>query len=98
MILKIQAGNGWEIFGDVDRVSHRVIPTKEIMGVRDDVVDLTVAQEYAEKERAARDGGAQGFGPRKELLISKGGANLRQIIAYSPIYLMNDNGRTVETI
>lgn len=87
MLLKVLNGcGGWAMFGDFDRITYRGLPPDEIIGVRDDVVDMTFAQERPESE------------PRKEIWLYGSGGQIRQIVASAPAYIMNDRGETIERI
>ena len=98
MILKVGQNSGWAIFSDFDRVVFHNVE-KEGIVTNENTFNFTLIQEEDQRNREVPAGGAQGYGPIKEIWLYRGGyENARQIIAYSPVYLMNEQGRTVETI
>lgn len=89
MMLKILVADEWEFFDGFDRVSHREIPPDEDTGVRSDCLS------FCERQRKDTEN------PRKaeiELWLYKGGQVVKQIIALRPIFILNNEGKTVERI
>jgi len=88
MIIKFKSGSTWVVFGEVDHVEYNDIdydPKK--VGVRSEVIV------YDPPDDQPVIGKAVGLG-----FFTKNMNASTEVIAYSPIYLMNDQGRTVETI
>lgn len=86
MIIKFQERKTWVMFGEIDHLEYGEIPKDEKGGIPDDVLVFTPAQ---------------GQAASKHMWISFFTKNMTEatvINAYSPIYIMNDQGQTVETI
>jgi hypothetical protein len=87
MIIKFKSGDTWVVFGEVDHVEYSdndYDPKKT--AVRSDVI----VYEPPDDQAAVKWVG-MGF-------FTKNMNAPTEVIACSPIYLMNDQGRTVETI
>jgi hypothetical protein len=110
MIIKFEVNGAWQIYDDVDSLMYRRmglfdqceynepaegIKEEEISG---DLIDYTETLSTGEGD--PRENSDSKGHPGRVLLTfmnSKQTAN-SQVVAYSPIYLMNNNGRTIETI
>jgi len=88
MIIKFKSKDTWVVYGELDHVEYRDIdldPHKEAFN--SDVV----VYEPPHDQAAIGKWVAMGF-------FTKGKTEATEIIACTPIYLMNDQGRTIETI
>lgn len=88
MIIKFKSKDTWVIFGEVDHVEYNDIdhdPKRD--GIRSDVIV------YDPPNDQAAVGKWVGMG-----FFTKNMNQATEIIACTPIYIMNDQGRTVETI
>ena len=88
MIIKFKSDKIWVVFGEVDHVEYNDIdfdPKKD--AARSDVIV------YEPPSGQAVTGKCVGLG-----FFTKNMSEATEVIAYSPIYLMNDHGQTVETI
>jgi hypothetical protein len=109
MIIKFEVNGAWQFFDDVDSFMYRRMGAfdqcafnEPAEGVKDeditgDLIDFTETLSTGEGDD--RKCGSEGF-PGRVLLTfmnSKQTAN-SQVVAFSPIYLMNNNGRTLEII
>jgi hypothetical protein len=110
MIIKFEVNGAWQFFDDVDSFMYRRMGAfdkcefkEPLEGVSDeevsgDLIDFTETLSTGEgdkKENCREEGN-----PGRVLLTfmnSKQTAN-SQVVAYSPIYLMNNNGKTLEII
>lgn len=110
MIIKFEVNGAWQIFDDVDSLMYRRMgafdqcalnePAEGISEseVSEDLIDFTETLSTGEGD-PKENSDSKGH-PGRVLLTfmnSKQTAN-SQVVAYSPIYLMNNNGRTIETI
>lgn len=87
MIIKFKSKDTWVIFGEVDHVEYNDLdfnPEKDVASN-----GVTVFDPPSDQPAINRVG--MGF-------FTKNMNEATEIIACSPIYLMNDQGRTVETI
>ncbi len=87
MIIKFKSNASWVIFGEVDHVEYR-----EIKEDLDKMAMSSSVLKYAPPGDAAA-GTWIGLS-----FFTKNMTEATEIIASTPIYLMNDEGRTVETI
>jgi hypothetical protein len=86
MIIKFESRERWVVFGEVDHIEYEEIPSDSPMAVSADSLC------YPPSDR---------MGGERCVLLSFFTKNMNAptvAVAYSPIYLMNDQGRTVETI
>lgn len=86
MIIKFKSRDTWVIFGEVDHVEYAEIDLKKEV-----VASHAIVYEPPNDQAAIDRTVAMGF-------FTKNMNASTEIIACSPIYIMNDNGRTVETI
>lgn len=86
MILKFQEGNKWVVFGEIDHFTYEPIENK---GGFEDIVCFGPSEE-ATRLPALR--------PHEITFFTKNMNEATVIHAFSPIYVMNDQGRTIETI
>jgi hypothetical protein len=88
MIIKFKSNDTWVVFGEVDHVEYRDInydPRKE--AIKSDVIVYDPPNDQAVVGKwIAMD------------FFTKNMNAATEIMACTPIYLMNDQGRTVETI
>jgi hypothetical protein len=87
MIIKFKSGDTWVVFGEVDHVEYResdYFPEK--MAVSSDVLVYDPSKDQP------------GFKRIEMSFFTKNMNAATEVIACTPIYLMNDQGRTVETI
>ncbi len=91
MILKVLKGSGWVIFGDFDRIEYSEIPPDRNICVRQDVFDFTAGGDGSPISDPAQ-------ASKKEVWLYRVGAEPRQILAEGPMFLTNDDGRTIERI
>lgn len=87
MIIKFKSGDTWVVFGEVDHVEYNDSDYDPMRsGVRSDVITYDPPNDQAKVKWIW-----MGF-------FTKNMTAPTEVIACSPIYLMNDQGRTVETI
>jgi hypothetical protein len=90
MIIKFKSKDTWVVFGEVDHVEYRNMTAKgedpKKMGISSDVILYEPADDGAVVEWFG-----MGF-------FTKNMTESTEIIACAPIYLMNDQGKTVETL
>ena len=86
MIIKFKSQDTWVIFGEVDHVEYSDIDTE-----RDAISSTAIV--YDPPNGCVTVGKSVGIG-----FFTKNMNEATEVIAYTPIYLMNDQGRTVETI
>jgi hypothetical protein len=84
MIIKFQEKDKWVIFGEVDHIEFYPVPRSE----------ETIASSVLCYD-SPNDGEIHGLYDVKFFYKNNGATRIQ---AYSPIYIMNDQGRTVETI
>lgn len=89
MIIKFQERNGWVMFGEIDHLEYSDIsPCEPNCGVA--VSDRVLVYDPPNTPAISKDVRVSFF--------TKNMNEATVIHAYSPIYIMNDQGRTVETI
>lgn len=93
MIVKVKTDCGWTLFDGADRLDYRHYQRKEHLGVRQDVFDYTNNKPGDNTIITSDDDYCI------ELWVySKKDNDPIQILARSPVYILNNNGRTIETI
>lgn len=85
MIIKFKSKDTWVIFGEIDHVEY------SYMGQQDEVSPKAIVFDPAEDQAEPAIRVGIGF-------FTKNMTEATQVVAFSPIYLMNDNGKTIETI
>ena len=86
MIIKFKSGKRWVVFGEIDHLEYEEL-SEEPGGA-----DSTILQ-FDPPESMP------GGGPRMAVsFFTKNMTERAVLFVHSPIYLMNDDGRTVETI
>lgn len=88
MILKIVSENGVQLFDGFDQVSARDLSDNEPIGVSSDSIDFT-DRPLTEQEATF---------VKAEIWLYKQGANPRQIIAFKPVYVLSNDGKTVDKL
>jgi hypothetical protein len=93
MIIKFEVNGAWQIFDDVDSLMYRKLGKFDLgLEESESIIDYT---------NSIHDicSGNEGT-PYRVLLTFMNSKQLEdsQVVAFSPIYLMNNNGRTIETI
>ena len=98
MIIKLYDYNNemWQLFDEVDSVSYRKIEgqVQPIPEAEDNanIIDFTFSADKPMNEEMAKN-------PKVVIdFMNKNQAEETRVFAYSPVYLMNNNGRTIETI
>jgi hypothetical protein len=86
MIIKFQSKEKWVIFGNVEQVEFEKLGNDFNKGG----TEISCYEPPAKSDRPAEE--------YNELIFSQGKGEGVIIHAYSPIYLMNDDGKTVEII
>jgi hypothetical protein len=109
MIIKFEVNGAWQFFDDVDSFMYRRMGAHDCLEFHEpadgvtadydikDVIDYT--ETMVKDGELLCNGSSEGY-PNRVLLTfmnSKQTAQ-SQVVAYSPIYLMNDNGKTIEII
>jgi hypothetical protein len=101
MILKCKnAGGNDVLFDGFDEIHHEYTKKDAVIGVRADCLDFLKMEEKIEENMPAITGG-RGMRVASDFVqvwLHKNGDVLKQILAHSPIYIMNDEGKTVEKI
>lgn len=93
MIIKFEVNGAWQMYDDVDSLMYRKLGAYDVdLEEPEQVIDFTDTVGNISSDK-------HGYSGRVLLTFmnSKQLAN-SQIIAFSPIYIMNEHGRTVETI
>ena len=109
MIIKFEVNGAWQIFDDVDSLMYRRMGAHDGCDFNEPADGVTTDYEIEDlidyTETMMKDGeilvngDANGY-PNRVLLTFMNSKQLAQsqVVAYSPIYLMNNNGKTIETI
>ena len=91
MIIKFKDKDTWVVFGEVDHVEYRNMTAAgenpNQMGISSDVLQYRPSDDHP----AVGDWIEMSF-------FTKNMTEATRVIACTPIYIMNDQGRTVETI
>jgi hypothetical protein len=93
MIIKFEVNGAWQIFDDVDSLMYRKLGKFDLdLEGTESVIDYTNS---IHNISSGNDGT-----PYRVLLTFMNSKQLSesQVVAFSPIYLMNNQGRTIETI
>lgn len=93
MIIKFEVNGAWQIFDDVDSLMYRKLGAFKL--------DLEDPEQVIDFTGTMSNIGCDGNGnPGRVLLTFMNSKQLAnsQVVAFSPIYLMNENGKTIETI
>ncbi len=86
MIIKFQEKNRWVIFGEIDHVEYETGGACGNTGIESDVICYAPPNTPAVTKEVSM------------LFFTKNMTAPTRINAHSPIYLMNDNGKTIEII
>lgn len=86
MILKVINKDSVEMFDGFDRVGARDLNPDQPIGVSSNCVDFT-DRPMTEEEA--------GF-TKTEIWLMKGDTTIRQIIAFKPVYLLGNDGKTID--
>lgn len=93
MIIKFEVNGAWQLFDDVDSLMYRKLGNFDL--------DLEEPELVIDYTNSAHNicSGKEGT-PNRVLLTFMNSKQLAQsqVVAFSPIYLMNENGKTVEII
>ncbi|MFA5340216.1 MAG: hypothetical protein WC332_00420 [Clostridia bacterium] len=87
MIIKFQENEKWVIFSEVDHVEYEPVVTGNNVGYGGGIICYNPPN----NKKPANECFELSF-------FTKNMTEATVIHAYSPIYLMNDNGKTIETI
>jgi hypothetical protein len=101
MILKCKnAGDSDQLFDGFDQITYTYKKKDDVIGVREDHLDFLEMKEITieancpenniSKKRVSKD--------FVEIWLYKNCNVIKQILAHSPIYVMNDEGKTIEKI
>lgn len=89
MIVKINAKGTWILIDGVAKIEHREIRENDpAIGVRADVLDYT-SKPCSEDEAKAGT---------VEMWMTRENGELVQALAFKPVFLLNNEGRTIEKI
>ena len=102
MIIKFEVNGAWQVFDDVDTLMYRRMSLREVVDLSGcpvgSLVDYTeTLQSNGNSNKSDADIDGLKIRVLLTFMNSKQLEN-SQVLAYSPIYLMNNNGRTIETI
>ena len=89
MILKLKKGDSWIVFDGFDRIQYRDIQQGEGVAVRFDVYDYT----KEDTNKPLNEGSVSA-----EIWLYWGTEAKAQILADRPIYLLGNDGKTIERI
>jgi hypothetical protein len=105
MILKVRRKNNeletnknpdnWILMDGFDRVDYQFRLKTENIGVRDNVIDLLTSRGMNGSQAGVEPIIAEDY---FDLWLYKGDLLLRQVLAHGPIYILNDEGKTIERI
>jgi hypothetical protein len=93
MIIKFEVNGAWQLFDDVDSLMYRKLGNFDVkLEAPEVVIDYT--------ETIGAINSDKNGNPGRVLLTFMNSKQLAesQVVAFSPIYLMNENGKTIETI
>ena len=105
MIIKFLVNDSWQLLDGINSLQYTRMGDHD--GVCEGDADLTNDIDDSQIIDNVTDytgtlfqkiGDSKGFPGRVSLIIGDGKSFNSQIIAYAPIYVMNDNGKTIETI
>jgi len=98
MIIKFEVNGAWQLFDDVDSLMYRKLGAFNGGDLGLDKKEIEELIDYTESLHSICSGN-EGYSGRV-LLTFMNSKQLAQsqVVAFSPIYLMNENGKTVEII
>ena len=101
MIIKFEVNGAWQVYDDVDTLMYRRMSRREAVDLSGYPVGSLVDYTETLQTNGSNESDADIDNLKIRVLLtfmnSKQLEN-SQILAFSPIYLMNNNGRTIETI
>lgn len=101
MILKCKnAGGNDALFDGFDEIHYEYTKKDAVIGVRCDCLDFLKMEEVISAANFPEQNKRE-MNVSKDFVqvwLHKDGVVLKQILAHSPIYIMNDEGKTVERI
>lgn len=98
MIIKFQVNNGaWQFFDDVDSFMYRKMGEHDGLKSENDIIDYT--ETILKDGEILVNGSSSGYPGRVLLTFMNSKQTAQsQVVAFSPIYLMNENGKTIDVI
>jgi len=105
MIIKFMVNDSWQLLDGISSLQYTrmgdhdgvVEGDAELTNEPDDSQIIDNITDYT-GTLFRKAGDSKGYPGRASLIIGDGKSCNSQIIAYAPIYVMNDNGKTIETI
>ena len=103
MFIKFEDAGAWQLFDDVDNLQYRKMSIRDCLEYEkeygtSDLIDYT---ETLQANRGTKFDETLIDGPKiRVLLLFMNSKQLEysKVLAFSPVYLMNNNGRTIETV
>ena len=90
-MVKVINGDGWKIYDGVSEVSHSIINGQfECLSDTDDFVQKPIPKQLKASEFLNNR--------MVNLSLTFLNGSTKSVIAWSPVYLLNDSGKTVERI
>lgn len=98
MIVKVRTNptGSWKLYDGVKELSFRYFSSLEVIGVQDGVDDFTNPGKglYEEPKAVNEKIDIQQI----ELWLDRGESVNKQVLALSPVYVLNDEGKTIERL
>ncbi len=92
MIVKVMNASGWTLYGEVKKVSHGIIDGTMPIGVSETCDDFT---NFANPQMQRPTSPAK-ENPVVDLWLTLNDDTVKQVLAYSPVFLLNNEGKTID--
>lgn len=94
MIIKLMERGEWNLFDGLDRVVYRLVPSDETIGTKPNCLEFAPSQgTKILNSPKCEETRYEITGFRKQT-----GFDILQIITHGPVYILNDEGKTIERL
>jgi len=96
MIVKVRTSptGSWKLYDGVKELCYSYFSSNTVIGVQDNVDDFTNPGKGLYSEAAVEKKEIQQI----ELWLNRGETINKQVLALSPVYVLNDEGKTIERL
>jgi len=96
MIVKVRTNptGSWKLYDGVKELAYSYFNKSQVIGVQDNVDDFSNPGNGLYSEAAVEKNDIQMI----ELWLNRGETPHKQVLALSPVYVLNDEGKTIERL
>lgn len=96
MIVKVRTAptGSWKLYDGIKELSYNYYNDSQVIGVREDVDDFTDPGKGLYSEASVEKKEIQ----KIEIWMHRGDGNHKQLLALPPVYVLNDEGKTIERL